>query len=93
MKQDGRIVSAAGVNLCTPQVAHLGSIVTDEAYRNRGFGTACTSTLAAQLSAKLRILSLYVKTDNKPAIRMYERLGFVKEREVIFVTMRKNAVS
>jgi len=93
IKQDGRLVSIAGVHLCTPQIAHLGSIVTDEAYRNRGFGTACTSALANQLSATGRILSLFVRTDNEPAIRIYESLGFVKKREVVFVTIRKKAVN
>lgn len=89
IKQDGRIVSAAGVHICTPYIVQLGNIVTDEACRNRGFASACTSALANKLATRNRIISLYVRTDNKPAIRMYEQLGFVKKREVVFVTMQK----
>lgn len=92
IKRDERIVSVAGVHLCTPQIAHLGSILTDEAYQNMGFSTACTFALSADLSTKGRILSLYVKTDNKIAIRMYEKLGFMKKREVALITMRKNTL-
>lgn len=90
IKQEGRIVSAAGVHICTPDIAQLGNIVTEEAYRNRGFASACTSALATQLAVNSRIISLYVRTDNRLAIHVYEKLGFAKKREVVFVTMQKN---
>ncbi len=88
VKHDGRIVSAAGVHLVTPQIAQLGNIVTDETYRNQGFATACTSALAAGLASKGRIISLFVRTENAPAIHMYEKLGFRKTREITFLAMR-----
>jgi ribosomal protein S18 acetylase RimI-like enzyme len=90
VKQDGKIVSAAGTHVRTPQIAHLGNIVTDEAYRNRGFATACTSILATNLSSKGRIISLFVRTENKPAIHIYEKLGFKKTREIAFITAQKS---
>jgi ribosomal protein S18 acetylase RimI-like enzyme len=89
VKQEGKIVSAAGVHLVTPQIAQLGNIITDEAYRNRGFGTACTGTLAANLATEGRIISLFVRTDNAPAIHMYEKLGFSKTRDIMFLILRK----
>jgi ribosomal protein S18 acetylase RimI-like enzyme len=91
VKQDGKIVSAAGTHLSTPQIAHLGSIVTDEAYRNRGFAAACTNALCRDLASKDRIISLFVKSENAPAIRVYEKLGFVRKREIAFLTLRKKA--
>jgi len=91
VKQEGKIVSAAGVHLVAPQIAQLGNIITDEAYRNQGFATACTSALAADLASKGQIISLFVRTDNAPAIHMYEKLGFHKVREIAFLIMRKNA--
>lgn len=91
VKHDGKIVSAAGVHLVAPQIAQLGNIVTDEAYRNRGFATACTNALATDLASKGRIISLFVRTDNAPAIHIYERLGFYKKREIAFLVMPKNA--
>jgi predicted GNAT family acetyltransferase len=90
IKQNGEIVSAAGVHICTPYIVQLGNIATDSAYRNRGFASACTNALANKLGRGDRIISLYVRTDNKPAIHMYEELGFVRKREVVFATMRKN---
>ena len=91
VKHEGKIVSVAGVHLVTPQIAQLGNIVTDEDYRNRGYATACTSVLATDLASKGRIISLFVRLDNAPAIHTYEKLGFHKTREITFLVMRKNA--
>jgi RimJ/RimL family protein N-acetyltransferase len=90
IKHGDRIISAAGVHIVTPQIAQLGNIVTDEAYRNRGFATSCTSALAADLASKGRIISLFVRADNAPAIHMYKKLEFYKKGEVVFLVMRKN---
>jgi predicted GNAT family acetyltransferase len=90
VKRNGKIVSAAGTHLKTPQIACIGSIATSEAYRRQGFAAACTSALASDLASKVRIISLFVRCDNKPAISMYENLGFKKIREVAFITARKS---
>lgn len=93
VKQEGKIVSVAGVHIATPQIAHLGNVITDEAYRNRGYGTTCTSALAADLASKGRIISLFVRIDNAPAIHMYDKLGFRKTRDVTLVVMQKKVRS
>jgi predicted GNAT family acetyltransferase len=90
VKEEGKIVSAAGVHIVTPQIAQLGNIITDEAYRNQGFATQCTYSLAADLASKGRIISLFVRTDNASAIHMYEKLGFSKKRDISFLMMQKN---
>jgi ribosomal protein S18 acetylase RimI-like enzyme len=90
VKRNGKIVSAAGTHLKTPQIACIGSIATSEAYRRQGFAAACTSALASDLASKGRIISLFVRCDNKPAISMYEKLGFRKIRETALITARKD---
>ncbi len=89
IKQEGRIVCAAGVHAATPQIAQLGNIVTDEAYRNLGFGTTCTSALATHLASTGRIISLFVRVENASAIHMYEKLSFTKTRNIVFNAMHK----
>jgi len=91
VKREGKIVSAAGVHIVTPQIAHLGNIATDEAFRGQGFATACTAALAKNLSSKGRIISLYVRVGNASAIHLYEKLGFTKSRDILFLVMRKKA--
>jgi len=88
-KHNGNIVSAAGVHIVTPKIAQLGNIITDEAYRNRGFGTACTSVLATHLASRGRIISLFVRVENATAVHVYEKLGFTRTRDISFLVMRK----
>ena len=90
VKRDGKIVSAAGVHLVTPQIAQLGNIITDEPCRNQGFATACINALVADLASKGRIISLFVRANNGPAIHVYKKLGFQKARDISFLVMRKN---
>jgi RimJ/RimL family protein N-acetyltransferase len=90
VKHSSKIVSAAGVHLVAPQIAQLGNIVTDKNYQNRGFATACTNILATDLASKGRIISLFVRTDNVPAIHIYEKLGFSKASNVAFLVMQKS---
>lgn len=90
VKHDDKIVSAAGIHLVTPQITQLGNIITDEAYRNQGFATVCTNVLVADLASRGRIISLFVRTDNAPAIHLYEKLGFYKTRDITFLVMQKN---
>jgi RimJ/RimL family protein N-acetyltransferase len=91
IKHNDTIVSAAGVHILTPQISQLGNIITDQAYRNRGYATACTSALATNLASKGRIVGLFVRVENASAINVYEKLGFRKARDMLFLTLRKNA--
>ena len=91
VKKENKIVSVAGVHLVTPQIAQLGNIITDQAYRRQGFASVCTSTLAVDLASKKRIISLFVRTDNRSAINMYRNLGFYKIMDRAFLVMRKDA--
>lgn len=93
VKREGKIVSTAGVHIVTPQIAQLGNIITDEKWRGRGFATACTSTLAADLSSQGRIVSLFVRIDNAPAIHIYEKLGFHKVGDKCLVAMRSRGIT
>ena len=72
VKQGNKIVSAAGIHILTPQIAQLGNILTDQAHRQKGYSKACTTALVREVSSKNRIVSLFVRADNAPAIRMYE---------------------
>ena len=80
-----QIVAAAGIHFVTPHIAQIGNVFTHPAFRGRGFGTATTGAVARHLQQTgTPIISLFVVTDNVPAIRMYAKLGFTKEQEWVF---------
>jgi predicted GNAT family acetyltransferase len=93
VKQRNKIVSAAGIHIFTPQIAQLGNILTDKAYRQKGYGKACTTALVREISLRKRMISLFVRADNAPAIHMYEQMGFKKTKTVHFLTMREKPKS
>jgi ribosomal protein S18 acetylase RimI-like enzyme len=76
---DGQLVAAAGTHLVSPTygVAAVGNVFTRPDCRGRGYGTATTSAVVAELLQRgIRDVVLNVGQDNEAAIRIYERLGF-----------------
>lgn len=75
-------VAATGVPVGRVWLAESGTetrlldISVLPAWRGRGIGAACLTTLQARAGARRVPLRLHVQTDN-PARRLYERLGFV----------------
>jgi RimJ/RimL family protein N-acetyltransferase len=77
----GQVVAAAGTHLISPTygLAAIGNVYTEESQRGRGYGTATTSAVLAQLFERgIRQVFLNVAQTNTIAIGIYERLGFTK---------------
>jgi GNAT superfamily N-acetyltransferase len=75
----GRLVAAAGTHLISPTygVAAVGNVFTHPNCRGRGYATAATSAVVAELLSRgMRDVALNVDQKNRTAIRLYERLGF-----------------
>ena len=76
---EGQLVAAAGTHLvgATYGVAAVGNVFTHPDYRGRGYGTATTSAVTAELLQHgIRDVILNVSQRNAVAIRIYQRLGF-----------------
>ncbi|MGW7443769.1 GNAT family N-acetyltransferase [Kitasatospora sp. NPDC054795] len=78
VRENGRLLAVAGVHVHSPaqRVAVLGNVTTHPDARGRGLARACVTALCRRLAASTDHLGLNVRTDNAPAIRLYERLGF-----------------
>jgi len=77
----GKLVAAAGTHLISPTygLAAVGNVYTEESWRGRGYGTATTSAVVTNLFERgIRHVFLNVAQTNTVAIKIYERLGFVK---------------
>ncbi len=76
---DDDLVAAAGTHLVskTYGIAAVGNVFVHPGYRRRGYGTAATSAVTAELQTLgARLVILNVAQDNTAAIHIYERLGF-----------------
>ncbi len=80
----GRLVGVARVQAATPRAWIIGGVFTVPDRRGRGFGREATrAAVAAAVVAGARP-ALFVKEENLPARRIYERLGFVaRERRAL----------
>jgi RimJ/RimL family protein N-acetyltransferase len=74
----GRLVAAAGTHVISPQarLAVVGNVLTHAQYRGRGFATATTGAVTAELLRFCDQVVLNVRSDNPPALQAYGRLGF-----------------
>jgi len=78
---DGQLVSVAGVHLAskTYAVGPVGNVGTLPACRGRGYAAAATTAVVRALQNDgITTIGLNVETANTTAIRVYERLGFVR---------------
>ena len=78
VRHHGRLVSIAGVHVYSAsyRVAALGNITTHPDERGKGFARAVTARLCQHLAESVDFIGLNVKSDNQPALALYQTLGF-----------------
>jgi RimJ/RimL family protein N-acetyltransferase len=77
--EDRALVAAAGTHLVSRDegIAAIGNVYTLRDRRGRGYGAAATAAVLHALQG-IETIGLNVRADNDSAIKMYERLGFVR---------------
>jgi ribosomal protein S18 acetylase RimI-like enzyme len=78
MRVGGRLVSAAGTHVISPtaRLAAVGNVMTHAEFRGRGYATAATGAVTADLLRFCDQVVLNVRADNPPALAAYRRLGY-----------------
>ena len=74
----GRLVSAAGTHVVSPEarLGVVGNVMTHTDYRGRGYATATTGAVTAELLRFCDQVVLNVRADNPPALQAYRTLGY-----------------
>jgi ribosomal protein S18 acetylase RimI-like enzyme len=75
---NGRLVAAAGTHVISPaaKLAVVGNVMTHTEFRGRGYATAVTGAVTAELLKFCDQVVLNVRADNPPALAAYRRLGY-----------------
>lgn len=74
-EEDGVILFKAEASAWTPQAVQLQQVWTDPDVRRRGHGSRGLRDLVRLLLDRVPVVCLFVRTDNLPAIRLYEAIG------------------
>src|SRR3954454_17292373 len=73
---DGAIVSKCEISAVTDEAVQLMGVWSHPRYRRRGVLRACLREVCGHLFRKGKTVTLFVNDFNKPAIGLYESLGF-----------------
>jgi GNAT superfamily N-acetyltransferase len=78
LRVGGRLVSAAGTHVVSPaaRLAVVGNVLTTAEQRGRGYATAVTGAVTADLLRTSDQVVLNVRADNPPALQAYRKLGY-----------------
>ncbi len=80
MRVNGQLIAAAGTHVVSPsaRLAVVGNVLTHADFRGRGFATAVTGAVTAELLRSCDQIVLNVRSDNPPALNAYRRLGYAE---------------
>jgi RimJ/RimL family protein N-acetyltransferase len=80
LRVNGQLVAAAGTHVIsrTARLAVVGNVLTHIDFRGRGFATAVTGAVTAELLRTCDQVVLNVRADNPPALSAYRRLGYAE---------------
>jgi RimJ/RimL family protein N-acetyltransferase len=80
-----QLVSYAGSFIQLPQVWMIGGVYTAPEKRNKGYALLATSAVTQEALRQAETAALFVRSDNYPAIRVYEKIGYKKIGEKTWV--------
>ena len=82
---ENELVSYAGSFVQLPQVWMIGGVYTNPKHRNKGYATLATSAVTEEALKNAEATALFVRSDNQPAIKAYEKIGYKKIGEKIWI--------
>ncbi len=92
--EGSQLVSVAGTHVVAPHasIGVVGNVFTHPAHRGRGLATRVTSRVTGELFDRgCALVALTVDPTNTPAVRAYNRLGYMRGPDVIEARVRRRA--
>jgi ribosomal protein S18 acetylase RimI-like enzyme len=86
LRSGGRLIAMAGERFHLPGWTEISAVCTDPAFRGQGLGARLTLAVAAGILGRGELPFLHAAAINDNAIRLYERLGFEVDHEVVFAS-------
>jgi predicted GNAT family acetyltransferase len=82
VRRDGRLVAMAGERMRLTGFTEISAVCVDPAYRGQGLAASMIFALVAPILDRSETPFLHAFSSNRPAIALYQRLGFGLRRQV-----------
>lgn len=82
---EGRLIGYAASPIQTPKAWVIEGVFTHPEFRNNGYSTFANSALTEEALRNSESATLFVRSDNLPAIRVYKKIGYRKIGEMLYV--------
>jgi RimJ/RimL family protein N-acetyltransferase len=76
------LISVCTFHVRLPEIWIIGGLYTRPEYRNQGYATSLTSIMIKDALRETECIGLYVREDNYPAKRIYEKIGIKLHKKV-----------
>jgi predicted GNAT family acetyltransferase len=86
---EGRLIAMAGERMRLPGYTEVSAVCTHPDHRGHGHGRRLSATVAAHIQARGETPFLHAWSTNRPAIALYESLGFVLRTELHIVVLER----
>lgn len=77
LRVDGRLAAMAGERMRFPGFTEISGVCVHPDFRGRGLARRLSAVVGARIQARGDVPFLHAWADNRPAIALYESLGFV----------------
>ena len=91
IREAGRLVAMAGQRMSWPKFVEVSAVCTHPDARGRGYSSALIGAVVEEILKSGKTPMLHVFTANTPAVRVYEKLGFVVRRHLELAVIRNDA--
>lgn len=86
--EEGRLAAMGGERMHLEGYSEVSAICTHPDLRGKGYGAQLVHFLSQKVMEQGFTPFLHVRTDNTPAIEIYERLGFKIRKRMFFAIIR-----
>ena len=82
---DHKLISYASSFIQLPKIWMIGGVYTYPTHRNKGYATLATSAVTKKSLENAEAAALFVRTDNHPAVKAYEKIGYKRIADRLWI--------
>lgn len=92
IRRGGALIAMAGERMRLPGYTEVSAVCTHPDHRGHGLARRLTTAVAAHIQARGETAFLHAWAINRPAIALYETLGFTLRADVHIVVLEREAM-